>query len=457
MKTKFTKRMKDLKFLVSITVAIIYLLLVPRMSIAQVVVIPLFGDDIKPLKNIITVAKQNGDFTDPIAAVNSITDASGSNQYLVVIAPGTYHLTSTLVMKEYVDVAGSGQNITWLKSAAPLNGNMVYFHVKNARLSDLFISASNLSSTQVIDFAGNANPTSHLNNVIVKAYAATGSSFSAINLTRSSPVLTDVTVLAYGGANAHGIQNIQGSPVINGGLIRAIAGSSSSKAIWSSRSPVITLNDVKVYAEGSVDVYGIKSVDSKVVLRDIEVEVVASSGNPSITGIHNSSTSFSTIWSYLDLDGAKILSRESSNTAGIVLGDISGSNRPFPDFGRYYSTIRNATVSTTGGGSPGHVFTRIGITNSSHREIQIIDSTIFNTGSTSFRRGMGLMGVFTGASSTSQISLSWVGNVYGYTGSNLFLNNSYLASTHDYDLYDPSMSCIHVASSYYTVDSDCFD
>ena len=38
----------------------------------KVVVVPLAGDDLKPLANIVTVATANGDFSDPIAAMASI-------------------------------------------------------------------------------------------------------------------------------------------------------------------------------------------------------------------------------------------------------------------------------------------------------------------------------------------------------------------------------------------------
>ena len=71
----------------------------------------------KPLKNVITVAKANGKFTDPVAAVNSITDASATNPYLVVIGPGVYTVTSPVVMKPYVDIAGSGENVTKITGA----------------------------------------------------------------------------------------------------------------------------------------------------------------------------------------------------------------------------------------------------------------------------------------------------------------------------------------------------
>ena len=79
----------------------------------RVVVIPMSGDDLEPLANIITVAKNNGDFTNPIDAMNSISDASETNPYLIVIAPGVYDIgTDDLDIKSFVSVAGSGPKIT---------------------------------------------------------------------------------------------------------------------------------------------------------------------------------------------------------------------------------------------------------------------------------------------------------------------------------------------------------
>lgn len=50
-------------------------------------------------------------------ALNSITDSSEANPYLVVIAPGVYSLSAPLVMARYISVVGSGRHATTLVAA----------------------------------------------------------------------------------------------------------------------------------------------------------------------------------------------------------------------------------------------------------------------------------------------------------------------------------------------------
>jgi len=118
----------------------------------RVVVVPLGGDEVKPLKNVVTVSPANGDFTNPITALNSISEASATNPYLVVIGPGVYDIgSSVLNLKEYVDIVGSGKNTTVIQGS--LGGSTLdntialVIGASNTSLKNLTISNSiNLSN-----------------------------------------------------------------------------------------------------------------------------------------------------------------------------------------------------------------------------------------------------------------------------------------------------------------------
>ncbi|MCC6347327.1 MAG: hypothetical protein IT388_09100 [Nitrospirales bacterium] len=56
------------------------------------------------------VAKSDSDFTGIQTALDSITNASDTNRYLVRVAPGVY--TERVTMKHYVDIEGSGELTT---------------------------------------------------------------------------------------------------------------------------------------------------------------------------------------------------------------------------------------------------------------------------------------------------------------------------------------------------------
>ncbi len=61
----------------------------------------------------LVVAASGGDFTSVQAAVNSITDASATNPYLIWIAPGVY--AETVTLKPYVHLQGAGRDMTVLQ------------------------------------------------------------------------------------------------------------------------------------------------------------------------------------------------------------------------------------------------------------------------------------------------------------------------------------------------------
>ena len=174
----------------------------------KVVVIPMSGNDLKPLKNVVTVAKANGDYSDPVAALNSITNASAVNPYLIVIAPGVYTVTSALVMKPWVDIAGSGQDVTFIKGAVSSSSrdatSAVVSGMNAAELSDLTVENTGGGTYSIAIFNSYTSP--RLMRVTVTA-AGGASNYGIYNYLSSSPTMTQVTAAAGGGINNYGIYN----------------------------------------------------------------------------------------------------------------------------------------------------------------------------------------------------------------------------------------------------------
>ena len=179
----------------------------------KVVVIPLAGNDVKQLKNIVTVAKENGDFTLPNLAVSSITDASAANPYLIVIAPGEYNLNGNLTMKPYVSISGSGREVTRLIGAGS-NDGMVRC-ADNTELSDLSIEATTPTFGSFNIAVGCTNTSPRLTRLSVSAQ---GGRFNYTTYIRdgASPELTDYKTESNSAADANiGIFIQNASPIMN--------------------------------------------------------------------------------------------------------------------------------------------------------------------------------------------------------------------------------------------------
>ena len=231
-------------------------LLAPITVMAQddIVFIPIVSRA-KPLKNIITVAKAKGDFTDPVAAVNSINDASAENPYLVVIGPGIYTLTQTLVMKEYVGILGSGENFTKLQGAISTGSidasSAVVSGANNVTLSSLTVENTGGSMYSIALYNVNASPT-------VTNVAATGSggteNYGVFNAS-SSPTMTSVTATGSGGSYTYGVRNASSSPTMTSVTAEASGGTYNYSVRNDSSSP--TMTNVTATGSGGLANYGV--------------------------------------------------------------------------------------------------------------------------------------------------------------------------------------------------------
>lgn len=171
--------------------------------------------------NVVVVAKSGGDFTDPVAALNSITNASATNPYLVRIMPGVYEIPVTSFnMKDYVDVEGSGPEVTVLSMHSNHMGHAistVYFtNVSHAELRNLSIDHTGGSYVFGINVSGGDARVSNVDiriqggswngGLIVGYYNTSKARLTNVNIKVNGPqpasVLDQTTGIEIGGNSA---------------------------------------------------------------------------------------------------------------------------------------------------------------------------------------------------------------------------------------------------------------
>lgn len=237
----------------------------------RVVVIPM--GSAKPLQNVITVAKAGGKFTDPVAAMNSITDASATNLYLILIGPGQYTLTSPLVMKPFVDVSGSGEQVTWLSGAISSDAHddgtaAIVNGANNTTLSNLSVSNTGGGKYSMGIFTTGLNVTSRLQQLSVYAKGGDGN-FGIVNYTSSSPFINGMNIAVEGVGTHFGIINDNNSSPTMLGLNVLVWGGETNYGVYNSSnsSPLIDGANILVWGATGPDVGVRNSNSSNVTIR----------------------------------------------------------------------------------------------------------------------------------------------------------------------------------------------
>ncbi|MBI4837755.1 MAG: hypothetical protein HY806_01090 [Nitrospirae bacterium] len=205
--------------------------------------------------NVIIVAPSGGDFTSPLDAINSITDASAANPYLLKIMPGVYDIGSNSVqMKSYVDIEGSGENVT--KITGNLNNEYLGI-IRGASDAELrFLSVQNTGGGAYATAIFNNGASPKIN--FVTAIASGGSIINTAikNTNGSYPFITNVTVIAAGSTYS---------------FIRGITNE------WGGSSTYIVMKNAKVTV-GSTGGTGIYNYISSTEASNIDITVTGGTG-----------------------------------------------------------------------------------------------------------------------------------------------------------------------------------
>ncbi|MEW6108922.1 MAG: hypothetical protein AB1632_07135 [Nitrospirota bacterium] len=276
-------------------------------------------DKIGFYRNVIIVAPSGGDFTNPVDAVNAITDASETNPYLVKIMPGIYNVgLYVLQMKSYVDIVGSGENITriigtsasgvirgasnaeirFLTVEAGCENGSLAMAIRNDYISPKISHITIIASCEGRSYGiYNETSTPLIRNVDIKVSGNSDFSVGIMNrmaATIYSPIIiTDATITVTDKTNANGIYNATSvTPVIMTNVITNASGGSYSYGIYNYSSAAEMIN-VKTLASGAGNNYGVYNSYNSTPNPSIMNVIASAKGGAFNCGISNFSLGYS--------------------------------------------------------------------------------------------------------------------------------------------------------------------
>ncbi|MCB8977399.1 MAG: hypothetical protein H6657_08275 [Ardenticatenaceae bacterium] len=203
-------------------------------------------DDGATYQHVVTVAKSGGDFTSVASAMNSITDSSSTNRYLVRVMPGVYTETSLVTVKSYVHVRGSGPNATVItssrSSSTPSNASATVDLLDNGRISNITVRNTGTGTYGIALYSAETSRDAVVDNVEAEAIGAGGTGHYAAYWNDAEATIRNSSLFA-GGAVGFGtaVNAGFGSVNISGGFPQALI--ENSKLIGGSNNFNENCND----------------------------------------------------------------------------------------------------------------------------------------------------------------------------------------------------------------------
>lgn len=268
-------------------------------------------------------------------ALSGITDASQENPYLLKIEPGVYDLgSSPLVMKQWVDIEGSGEGVTTIRRAGSPNfdtGTVVAANKAELR----FVTVENTGGATRATAIWNEGASS-LRLLNVTARASGGSVNVGVDTLNASPEMTDLTVTAAGGGGTdnYGLFNNGASPTVTN-VTATASGGNLSQGVHNRNSSSPMMTDVTVTASnasnGNAGVWNETSSSPEITGGRITVLGTATSFN---RGVFNQNSS-------PRMTGITVEASGGSITTGIA--NVGSS-----------PTMTNVTARASGGSTSNH-------------------------------------------------------------------------------------------------------
>lgn len=236
----------------------------------KVVVIPLGGGESAPMKNVIRVSAKNGDFTGIGEALTSITDSTTSNTYLVLVGPGIYNTTSTLVIPTGVNLVGSGFGTTIINGqvthASSSENAAVVFVSHRANVSSLTIFNSGFGIPGQLVGGIFLDDDARMDNIhIFLDSSGTTNTGVVANVSAAGARINNSKIDVLNGTSTTGVLAISGRLEIHDSLITASSASVKNTGVRDEAAAELILRNSVVNAAGTSSTgIEINSTDTKI-------------------------------------------------------------------------------------------------------------------------------------------------------------------------------------------------
>lgn len=207
------------------------------------------------------VAPNGGDYSNPATAMSDYATwcgtPSATNTCLLKIMPGVYDVgTSTVVMQNYIDIEGSGENATTITGNVDSGTAGVVNGASNAEIR--FITLKHTGGGTYAYAIYNSGASIKITNVTAMASGATWN--YGITMTASStPRILNATVTASGGTGSYAIMNGDHSSATLTNVTTMASGSSGSNIGLYNHTASATLMNVTATGTGGTLAVGVNN------------------------------------------------------------------------------------------------------------------------------------------------------------------------------------------------------
>jgi hypothetical protein len=216
-----------------------------------------------------------------LQAVAQISNPSATNPYLVKVEPGIYDVdTSSLYMRPFVDLEGSGEGITTITSTIS-TGLGTVVGADNSEVRFLTVKNTGAPGQLIVAlFSERSSP----RYTHVRALASGGAENQAIHISNGVPVLDHVTASATGGGTAIGVANFNGALTVSNSTLSAADAAGANTGILSTFGGTIRAADSAFIASGGEIASGMKTNNGVHTMTNM---TLSGSGATTSYGIYN--------------------------------------------------------------------------------------------------------------------------------------------------------------------------